>query len=133
MASTTETAPNLFELQGDKVRITYSTSSISGQPVFDFRQGRKELHFSGAEIQTGKTSIGTLATVTIEKTPDLKTVLFSLLLPDVNLQQSGKVKIKTIGIITTIKTSIGGPKSVKGALQAYKVENLSGTAKAVHF
>jgi hypothetical protein len=107
MASTTETAPNLFELQGDKVRISYSTSSISGQPVFDFRQGRKELHFSGAEIQTGKTSI--------------------------NLQQSGKVKIKTIGIITTIKTSIGGPKSVKGAMQAYKVENLSGTAKAVHF
>ena len=105
-----DTTPNLYELQGDKFRVTYSTSSISGQPQFDFRQGRKELHFSGAEIQTGKILIGTLLSVTIEETPNLKKVLFSLLLPDVTLPASGKkVNIKTIAIVTTIKTSIGGP------------------------
>jgi len=133
MAATPETVPNLYELQGGKVRITYSTSSISGQPQFDFRQGRKTLHFSGTEIQTAKTLIGTLVTVTVEETPDLRRVTFSLLLPDVNLQQSGKVNIKALGIFTTTKTSIAGPKLVKGALQTYKVESLSGTAKAVQF
>ena len=134
MASTPDTTPNLYELQGDKVRITYSTSSISGQPQFNFSQGRKALHFSGTDIQTGKTLIGTLVTVTIDETPDLKRVMFSLVLPDVNLQQSGKkANIKTIGIITTIKTSIGGPTLTKGALQTYKVTNLAGTAKIVQF
>ena len=43
------------------------------------------------------------------------------------------MNIKTIGIFTTTKTSIGGPNAVKGALQTYKVENLKGTAKAVQF
>ena len=134
MASTPDTTPNLYELQGDKVRITYSTSSISGQPQFNFSQGRKALHLSGTDIQTVKTPIGTLVTVTIDETPDLKKVLFSLVLPDVNLQQSGKkANIKTIGIITTIKTSIGGPTLTKGALQTYKVKNLAGTAKIVQF
>ena len=134
MASTPGTTPNLYELQGDKVRITYSTSSISGQPQFNFSQGRKALHFTGTDIQTGKTLIGTLVTVTIDETPDLKRVLFSLVLPDVNLQQSGKkANIKTIGIITTIKTSIGGPTLTTGALQTYKVKNLAGTAKIVQF
>ena len=133
MASNAETTPNLYELQGDKVQITYSSSSISGQPKFEFRQGRKPLQFSGTEIQTEKTLIGTLVTITIEETPDLKRVTFSLLLPDFNLQQSGKVNIKTIGIVTTTKTSIGGPKLIKGALQTYKVVNLSGSSKAVQF
>jgi hypothetical protein len=133
MASTPQSTPNLYELQGDKARIAYSTSSTSGQPQFDFRQGRKELHFSGSEIQTATTLIGTLVTVTIEDTPDLKRVIFSLLLPDVNLQQATRVNIKTIGIVTTTKTSIGGPKLAKGALQTYKVASLSGTAKAVQF
>ena len=134
MASTPDTTPNLYELQGDKVRITYSTSSISGQPQFNFSQGRKALHFSGPDIQTGKTLIGTLVTVKIDETPDLKRVMFSLVLPDVNLQQSGKkANIKTIGIIATIKTSIGGPTLTKGALQTYKVKNLAGTAKIVQF
>ena len=134
MASTPDTTPNLYELQGDKVRITYSTSSISGQPQFNFSQGRKALHFSGPDIQTGKTLIGTLVTVKIDETPDLKRVMFSLVLPDVNLQQSGKkANIKTIGIIATIKTSIGGPTLPKGALQTYKVKNLAGTAKIVQF
>jgi hypothetical protein len=41
--------------------------------------------------------------------------------------------IKTIGIIATIKTSIGGPTLTKGALQTYKVTNLAGTAKIVQF
>lgn len=129
----TDTAPNLYELHGDKLQVTYSTTSIAGQPIFTFQQGRKTLNFKKTEIKTTKTPIGTLVTVLIETVPDLKTVTFSLALPDVNLQQSTKVNIKTVGILTTSKMSIGGPNLVKGAVQAYKVVTLSGTAKAVQF
>lgn len=131
MAAITE--PNLYELQGDKTKVTYSTTSIAGQALFNIRLGRKTLNFTGDDIHVDGTPIGTLVTVTIETVPDLKTVTFSLLLPAVNLQQSTKASIKAIGILTTAKTSIGGPKLVKGALQAYKTVVLSGTAKAIQF
>lgn len=133
MPTDTVTVPNLFELEGEKLKVTYSTSSIAGGPTFTFQQGRKILNFKKNEIQTTKTPIGTLVTVVIETVPDLKTVTFSLLLPDVNLQESTKVSIKAGGILTTSKTSAGGPKLVKGAIQSYKFVNLSGTAKAVQF
>jgi hypothetical protein len=127
------TAPNLFELHGDRITVTYSTTSITGKPLLTLQRGRKTLNFSGTEIRAQELPIGTLITVTIETVPDLKTVVFSLLLPGVNLEQSTKVNIKAIGIFTTTKTSIGGPKTVKGALQTYKVVPLSGTAKSVTF
>lgn len=131
MASITE--PNLYELQGYRIKVTYSTTSIAGKPLLTFQQGRKTLNFSGSDIQTEQTPIGTLVTVTIDTVPDLKTVMLSMLLPGVNLQQSTKANIKAIGIFTTTKTSIGGPKLVKGALQTYKVVALSGTARTVAF
>ena len=43
MASISE--PNLYELQGGSLKVTYSTSSIAGKPVFTFQQGRKILNF----------------------------------------------------------------------------------------
>jgi len=125
--------PNLFELQGGNIKVTYSTSGIIGQPQFSFKRGRTVLNFGGNQIRSEKAAIGTLVTVTIETVPDLRTVLFSLMLPIVNLQQASKVNLKTIGILTTEKTSIGGPGLVKGALQSYKVIVLAGTAKSVVF
>jgi len=51
----------------------------------------------------------------------------------VNLPPSNKASIKTIGILTTAKTTIGGPNLMKGAIQTYKTVSLSGTAKFVSF
>src|SRR3954451_20725128 len=100
----TENAANLYELQGDKLTISYSTSNIAGQPAFTLQFGRKPaLTFKKSEIKTTKSPIGTLVTVVTETVPDLKTVSFSLLLPDVNLQDSRKANIKAMGIITTAK------------------------------
>jgi len=129
----TDSAPNLYELYGEKLQVTYSTTSIAGQATFTFQQGRKILTFKKSDIKITKTPIGTLVTVLVETVPDVKTVTFSLALPDVNLQQSTKVNIKTVGILTTSKTSIVGTNLVKGAVQVYKVVTLSGTAKAVKF
>ena len=127
----TNNAPNLYELQGEKLKVTYATTNIAGQPTFTLQQGRKTLNFDKNQIQTAKIPIGSLVTVTVETVPDLKTITFSLLLPDVNMQESTKVSIKAVGILTTSKTSLGGPKIVKGAVQAYKVASLSGNARFV--
>jgi hypothetical protein len=127
----TDNVANLYELQGDKVLVTYSTTNIAGQPLFTLQLGRKTLTFKKSEIKTTKSPVGTLVTVLTETVPDLRTVTFTLVLPDINLQQSTKVNTRAIGIVTTSKTSIGGPTLVKGAVQSYKVVTLSGTAKIV--
>jgi len=127
----TDNVANLFELQGEKLQVTYTPTSIAGQPLFTYTQGRKTLTFKKSEIRTTKSPIGTLVTVQIDAVPDQKIVFFSLLLPDVNLLQSTKLSIKALGITTTSKTSLGGPQLVKGAVQSYKTEPLSGTARFV--
>lgn len=127
----TDNVANLYELQGDKVLVIYSTTNIVGQPLFTLQVGRKTLTFKTSEIKTTKSPMGTLVTVLTETVPDLRTVTFSLVLPDVNLQQSTKVNIKALAVVTTSKMSIGGSTGVKGAVQSYKVVTLSGTAKLV--
>lgn len=131
MAPTPKRAPNLYELTGTRLKVTYSSSSIAGKPLMTIRQGRKDQQFTGNEIKTDKTQIGQLITVTTETQPDRKTVLFSVLLPDVNLPDSLKANIKTEAVITTIKTTIAGPG--KGQVQTYKTVLLSGTARSVDF
>ncbi len=131
MAPTPKRAPNLYELSGTRLKVTYSSSSIAGKPLLTIRQGRKDQQFTGNEIKTDKTQIGQLVTVTLETQPDRKTVLFSVLLPEVNLPDSLKSNIKTEAIVTTIKTTIAGPP--KGQVQTYKTVLLSGTARSVDF
>ena len=131
MAPTPKRAPNLYELTGTRLKVTYSSSSIAGKPLMTIRQGRKDQQFTGNEIKTDKTPIGQLITVTTETQPDRKTVLFSVLLPDVNLPDSQKANIKTEAEVTTIKTTIAGPP--KGQVQSYKTILLSGTARSVDF
>ena len=55
--------PNLFSLQGvgpkyKDVQISYSTSSITGQPLFNYKDLRGTHGFKGDEIRTQETEIG---------------------------------------------------------------------------
>lgn len=129
--------PNLFSLQGvghkyKDVQISYSTSSITGQPLFTYKDLKGTYSFKGDEIRTQKTEIGTMVTVTLESIPDFRVTTLTLLLPAINLDGSAK-EFKTIAIRTTSKTTIVGPRLVKGALQSYEVINLKGTADSVVF
>ena len=76
--------------------------------------------------------IGQQVTVIIEQIPDLRTVTFTLLLPAINLDEP-ETRFRTIGIIATHRTSIGGPDLVKGVLQTYRLKELRGTAQWVNF
>ncbi len=130
--TTTSHAPNLYELEGfGGLRVTYSTTSIAGVPLFNYSYHGKDHAFRGDEIRTQKTEIGQLVTVTLEAVPDLHTITFTLLIPTVNLDEKNEARIQTDGIRTLHRTSIGGPGLVKGQVDLYDFARLYGTAKSV--
>jgi hypothetical protein len=130
MATTTQEA-NLFELSCDGTSINYSTSSISGKPLLHYNGPEGELSFSGDEIDTAATALGTEVTVTLATVPDLHTITCTLLLPSFRLPGDGESSFETLAIKTTRHTSIAGPP--EGAGQSYESLALHGVAKSVDF
>ena len=126
-----KTAPNLFQLAGEGLTVTYSTTSIDGKPRFTIKKGRKTLNFSGDQIKSVETGIGTLVSVVIASVPDKNLTTFSVLLPAIQLPNSRKQAFRTIGITTVTKTTIAGPPP--GVQQTYKTVALRGSAQQVAF
>jgi hypothetical protein len=126
--------PNLFDLKdaAHHVHITFSTSGIDGRAHLRYSDPRLNRAFTGKEIRTVPSEIGTLVSVTLEQVPDLHTLTLTLLVPAINLK-SAQTGFSTKAILTTQHTSIGGPSLVKGALQTYQVLTLQGTARVVLF
>ena len=124
--------PNLFELRNGNIKIVYSTTSLSGLPLFEYKDRQQTLVFQGEEIRQSESEIGRQITVTIEQIPDLQTVTFTLLLPDINLEGT-ETRFRTIGITTITRTSIGGPDLVTGPIQTYFPRIFLGKARRVAF
>ena len=123
---------NLFELSGDDIQITYSSSSFAGPPLFSYRDGIINRQFNGKEIHCVKSDMGKLLTVTLEQIPDLRTVTFTLILPSVTvLPPSAGTHLQVPGITTTTHTTIAGPPL--GPDKTYAQVTLKGTAQAVIF
>jgi hypothetical protein len=123
--------PNRYELSRDDIELTYSTTSIDGSARFSFRDAGRKFDFSGEQIRTRATDLGTEMTVTLENIPDAQTVTLTLLVPAINLGQKRESQFDTAAIETTNHTTIAGPKLVTGPLQTYRVIELHGTAKIV--
>jgi hypothetical protein len=128
----TPSKPNLYDLHGHHLHITYSTTSIDGKPRFQYHDNFQTLEFSGDQIRTLDSEIGTLVTVTIRLTPDLGSTTFTLLVPQVNLNQSTQAQITTFGVTTLHRFSIA-PQLDQGQTEHYTVAELSGTATVVAF
>jgi hypothetical protein len=128
----TREEPNVFELRSGNIKITYSTTSLNGQPLFTYKERRQTLTFHGEQIRQSDSEIGRQITVTIEQIPDLRTVTFTLLLPDIHLDAT-ETRFRTVGITTITRTSIGGPDLVKGPIQTYLPRVFWGTARQVIF
>ena len=144
--------PNLFELTGEDVQITFSTTSFTGQPQLHYRDQQRDLTFTGADIESRESGLGRELTVVLDSVPDLHTITLTLLLPIINLggvkaeplaeplvepsrEQAERTEssFATLGILTTHRTSIGGPQLVSGPLQLYRVVLLQGIARLVDF
>ncbi|SFN32607.1 hypothetical protein SAMN05216386_0489 [Nitrosospira briensis] len=102
---------NTFELSGKSIHVTYTSTGISGQPTFSYRDDRLSRSFSGEEIRVADTELGQLITVTLEAIPDFKVVTVTLALPVVTVPQANTpIGITVPGITVTNPTTIGGPK-----------------------
>ncbi len=122
-------SPNQYDLTGENVTVSYTTSGLSGKPQLTYKRGRTSLSFIGDEITSLDTEIGTLVTVSIAKTVDRGFTSFSVVLPAIQLATNGKQSFRSFGITTVHTTSISGP--VKGAMQTYKAIGLRGSATVV--
>jgi hypothetical protein len=123
--------PNLFELSYGDVQITFSTSSFAGPPQFSHSGPRGQHTFSGEEIRTLESELGTEVTVTLESIPDLRTVTLTLVLPAFRLPAENESAFQTVAVFTTVSTTIAGPPP--GADRTYEVVQLDGVARLVSF
>lgn len=125
---------NLFELTAEDMRLTYTTSSHTGQPQFYYQDEQRNLTFSGDEIDVLHSEMGVLITITLEVVYDAYRRTLTLLVPQVNLkQEEPKSSVSTLAVLTTHHTHLGGTNLVTGALETYAVVALEGMAKFVKF
>jgi hypothetical protein len=129
--------PNLFELRGDDMEITYSTSSLAGPPQLSYRgpgcstDQRLDRIFSGDEIRLQEHEIGRLVSVTLETVLDGNRLTLTLLVPTFRLEGT-ESRCSTVAILTTHRSSIA-PQTLTGQLQTFLARGLNGTARHVIF
>jgi hypothetical protein len=123
--------PNLFELSGGGIHVTYSTTSITGKPLFSYHDGFQLKNFSGDEISVVDTIVGKLVSVFLIRTIDGGSTSFTVLIPNIHLPPTNVAALTTEGITTLHKFSIIGPPL--GQTELYTFHRLHGTARFVEF
>ena len=126
--------PNRYALQSadGKTKVDFETTSFVGQPTLNLTlpPGHPIRHFSGSQIRTVNTEIGTLVSVTTAMTIDTGSTSFSVLIPAISLSSvSGSQKFSSEAIIT----AHSGPNSVPstGVHENYQFIPMHGTASFV--
>src|SRR5437870_4906268 len=80
--------PNLYQLSGGGLHITYSSTSIEGKPHFQYHDTHGQASFAGDQVRTQESELGTLVTVYLMRTVDTGSTTLTVLLPRVNLGPS---------------------------------------------
>lgn len=123
--------PNLYQLEGDGLTVTYSTSSIDGQPQLVYQTAEAAQSFRGTEIRVAETELGTLVSVSLMRSVDVGYTGFTLVVPEISLAGAGTVAVRTIGLTVVHRVlagAIGHPQRT-----TYKVTRLRGSASQVDF
>ena len=124
------TRANLFELFGDSIQVSFSSTNILGGSILSYRDPQRSLFFRGEEIRSQDTELGELITVTLEAIPDFRTITFSLILPTVTvMSQSSGTYIRVPGVTATNPTTLAG--APPGPERLYAVVMLQGTAQFI--
>lgn len=116
---------NAFELNGGEYAISYHETSINGQPILEFSDGRTTRTFRGDEITRTTVGADVLATILTVKTVDTGYCDFILFIPRVKVKNGEPVPVETLGISGDHRTGMlpGDPQ-----LDTFTAVNLSGTA-----
>lgn len=125
-------APNLYQLQGRTIHVSYSTSGIDGQPHFTYQDTTQTLSFRGQDIRVVESDLGQVVSVSLRRTIDSGSTSFSVIIPRVGLVDGHPANITTQGITTVHRFSVV-PLFMRGQLDTYSYARLVGTASFVVF
>jgi hypothetical protein len=126
---------NLFELQGYDIQITYSTTSITGEPQFSYSDRTDNRSFTGDEITVEDTALGRMVSVQLKNNAadeglESVTLLLPVIQPVIQRENSQSVDIQTLALFSRQAVFVA-PGT--GQLQRYNSVYLSGTAQVVAF
>jgi hypothetical protein len=124
--------PNNFQLSGNAIHVGYTTTGIDGKPHFSYHDVTRSLSFSGDEIETIETALGSVVSVRIVMTVDTGSTSFSVLIPRINIERNEQARVHTEGITTIHRFSVI-PAFNHGQLDHYTVTPLHGSANIVDF
>jgi hypothetical protein len=125
-------APNLYQLSGHHLHVTYSPSGIAGKPTMTYQDSHQSKSFKGDEVRTVECDVGTLVSVTLRMTPDVGSTTLSMVIPRMRISPVSVAAVHT-ECITTVHSTPFAPQAVQGQLDTYTVTTLQGTAQAVAF
>jgi hypothetical protein len=123
--------PDLFQLTGSHIHITYTTSSVDGKPTMTYQDPYQGIAFSEDEIRTVECDLGTVVSVTLRMTVDTGSTSLSVLIPRVRIAQGAIAAVHTECVTTMHRFSV--VSSSMGQLDAYRVVPLHGTAQFAVF
>jgi hypothetical protein len=124
--------PNIYELSGEGMQISYSTSGIEGSPSFSYRGPKgDDQTFSGDEIETLDTALGTEVTVTVADVADLHVITLTLVIPEMWVAPGSGLEFKTIAIYVTREEPFTGKIGLPAAREQFATVNLEGEGKLV--
>jgi hypothetical protein len=124
--------PNLYQLSGHHLHVTYSPSGMDGKPSMIYQDTHQSKSFKGDEIRTVECDLGILVSVTLRMTVDVGSTTLSVLIPRMRVPTTGGAAVNT-ECITTVHNTAFAPQTLQGQLDHYTVTSLRGTAQAVAF
>lgn len=98
--------PNGYSLAGDGIQITYTVSNTHGEAQLDYQDAQGGRTFTGNQINSERSPLGTLVTVFLLQTVDMGSTTLTLVVPGVNLQNTTEQPIETFAVVTTNLFSI---------------------------
>jgi hypothetical protein len=132
MPQTPTVTPNLYQLSGHHLHVTYATSGIDGKPHMTYQDTHQSKSFKGDEIRTVECDLGYLVSVTLRMTVDVGSTTLSVLIPRMRISPASAAAVHT-ECITTVHNTSFAPLGMQGQLDTYTVTALRGTAQAVMY
>jgi hypothetical protein len=124
---------NLFDI-GGPIRISFSASSITGQPLLSYADAELDLQFRGDEIDRVESPLGELVTVTLEDVPDAFLRTMTLVVPPIRLAPGQEVEFETFAVEAIDRSGAFVPApGPAGVLVTYRTHELRGSAQHVDF
>jgi hypothetical protein len=126
---------NKFVLKHHQVEVEYTpedpavgATSTAGLTVLVYQDGSSTAQsFTGSEVATDQTALGTLISVALVTSVDTGGERFGFFLPQLDVPVGESEEFRTVGVYETF----GGPDSIPHRDPSWRCIELSGTAQTV--